>query len=274
MFSQEVRTMSAGTRLKPMSDTPSRNDAAPKTIGKDTIRLNRYLALCGAGARRKVEEFIINGRVRINGEVVTEPGRQVAGADEVELDGQLLSRVTPTYLIYNKPAGIISAVEDSRERTIIDVLPPSLDSLRLFPVGRLDRESEGLIILTNDGMFSQELIHPGAGITKTYEVELRKPLAEGMLLKWREGVAAEERFLKPIAVCRIDKSPRNSCFEVVLGEGIKREIRLMARALGNDVRRLKRRKIGKLELRYLPSGEFISVSKEELWRFIRDGKIV
>lgn len=241
---------------------------------KNTVRLNRWLALCGVGARRKVEEFIISGRVKINGEPVTEPGRQVAPDDVVEFDGQPLSLVTPTYLIFNKPAGILSAVEDSRERTVIDILPPLLDHLRLFPVGRLDRESEGLLILTNDGMFSQELIHPSAGITKTYEVELRQSLPDRLLVEWRQGVETEERFLKPIAVNRMEKTPRGRCFEVVLGEGIKREIRLMARALNNDVRRLTRRKLGKLELRNLHCGEYISVSKEQLWRFIRDGGIV
>ena len=125
-------------------------------MSEGTIRLNRYLAMCGAGARRKVEEFITAGRVRINGEIVDEPGRQVAPGDVVELDGRELSPVEPTYLIFNKPKGVLSAVEDSRERTVIDILPPSMDRLRLFPVGRLDRDSEGLIILTNDGMFSQE----------------------------------------------------------------------------------------------------------------------
>lgn len=242
--------------------------------GRETIRLNRFLALCGAGARRKVEDFITAGRVKVNGEVVREPGRQVAGSDIVELDGRTLATVTPTYLILNKPAGVVSAVEDSRERTVTDILPPAMDPLRLFPVGRLDRDSEGLIILTNDGMFSQELIHPSAGIPKTYEVELRRPLAEELLVKWRAGLDVEGRLLKPLAVRRLDKAPKGSCFEVVLGEGIKREIRLMARELGNDVRRLMRRKIGELELRDLPAGEFISVSKEELWRFIRKGKIV
>lgn len=241
---------------------------------KETIRLNRYLALCGVGARRKVEEFITSGRVKINGVVVTEPGRQVAEGDIVEFDGAELALVAPTYLIFNKPAGVVSAVEDSRERTVIDILPPSMDHLRLFPVGRLDRDSEGLIILTNDGMFSQELIHPSAGISKTYEVELRAPLSEELLIKWREGLVIEGRLLKPISVNRMDKPPEGRCFEVALAEGIKREIRLMARELGNDVRRLMRRRIGRLELRWLPAGEFLSVSKEELWRFIKNGKIV
>ena len=243
-------------------------------MSEGTIRLNRYLAMCGAGARRKVEVFITAGCVRINGETVTEPGRQVAPGDVVELDGRELSPVEPTYLIFNKPKGVLSAVEDSRERTVIDILPPSMDRLRLFPVGRLDRDSEGLIILTNDGMFSQELIHPRNGFTKTYEVELRRPMDEPTLIQWTKGVDAEGVFLKPLSVRRLARNPMQCWFEVVLGEGIKREIRLMARALGNDVRRLLRRKIGKLTLKTLPAGEFISVDRETLWRYIKEGKNV
>ncbi|MCE5201932.1 MAG: rRNA pseudouridine synthase [Synergistaceae bacterium] len=238
---------------------------------KETIRLNRYLALCGAGARRKVEEYITAGRVVINGETVTELGRQVTEGDTVTFDGVEMCPVRQTYLIFNKPRGILSAVGDSRDRTVIDILPPSFDPLHLFPVGRLDRDSEGLMILTNDGMFAQELIHPSKGITKTYEVELRKPLDEPLLIQWIKGVEAEGHFLKPLSVRRLARSPMQCCFEVVLGEGIKREIRLMARALGNDVRNLMRRRIGKLELKKLPAGEYISVSKEDIWRYINDG---
>ena len=243
-------------------------------MSENSVRLNRYLAMCGAGARRKVEEYIMAGRVKINGEVITEPGRQVEPEDRVEFDGKPAAPVEQSYLIYNKPRGLLSAVEDSRERTIIDALPPELDRLRLFPVGRLDRDSEGLIILTNDGLFSQELIHPRNGFTKTYEVELRHPMSEPDLLKWSKGVEAEGQFLKPIAVRRLAKRPMQCWFEVVLGEGIKREIRLMARALDNDVRTLYRRKIGKLTLKELPAGQFLSVSKEALWNYIKKGKTV
>ena len=140
---------------------------------KDTIRLNRYLALCGIAARRKVEEYITAGRVVINDEIVNEPGRQVAPSDVVKFDDRAVSPVTLTYLIYHKPKGLMCAVEDSREQTIIDILPTAMDYLRLFPVGRLDRDSEGLIILTNDGIFSHNLIHPIKDISITYEVELR-----------------------------------------------------------------------------------------------------
>ena len=240
----------------------------------NSIRLNRYLALCGIGARRKVEEHILAGKVSVNGEVVTEPGMQVEASDRVTFEGKDISPVEQKYLIFNKPRGVLCAVEDERERTVIDILPTEMDRFRLFPVGRLDRESEGLIILTNDGMFSQELIHPSMGITKTYEVELRNPLPEEKLIEWTRGVEAEGLFLKPISVRRIGRRPLQCWFEVVLGEGIKREIRLMVRSLGNDVRRLVRRKIGRLELRELASGSFISVSREELWSYIKNGKIV
>ncbi len=243
-------------------------------MSEDSVRLNRYLAMCGAGARRKVEEYITAGRVKLNGVTVSEPGRQVFPGDQVELDGRAVSPVEQRYLIFNKPQGILSAVEDSRERTVIDILPPELDRFRLFPVGRLDRDSEGLLILTNDGIFSQELIHPRGGFTKTYEVELRRPLDEERLIRWGQGVQTEEHFLKPLAVRRLARNPLQCWFEVVLGEGVKREIRLMARALDNDVRRLLRRKIGRLVLKELPPGEFISVERDVLWDYIKNGKTV
>ena len=149
-----------------------------------------------------------------------------------------------------------------------------MDYLRIFPVGRLDRDSEGLIILTNDGLFSHNLIHPSKNITKTYEVELRKPMDEPALIAWMKGVTIDDRLLKPVNVRRIARKPMQTWFEVVLAEGIKREIRLMARSLDNDVRKLIRTKIGKLELRTLPPGEFINVSKNELWEYINNGKII
>lgn len=241
---------------------------------KNSVRLNRYMALCGIGARRKVEEYILAGKVCINGETVAEPGRQVWETDRVTYEGKEIYPVEHKYLIFNKPRGLLCAVEDSREQTIVDILPTELDKYRLFPVGRLDRDSEGLIILTNDGMFAQQLIHPSMGITKTYEVELRNPLSEERLIEWVGGVKAEGLLLKPISVRRIGRRPLQCWFEVVLGEGIKREIRLMARSLGNDVRKLIRRKIGKLEIKELASGCFISVSMDELWSYIKNGKIV
>ncbi|MBR4401114.1 MAG: rRNA pseudouridine synthase [Synergistes sp.] len=159
------------------------------------IRLNRYIAMCGVAARRKAEEYIASGRIRINGLAVTEPGRQVLPDDTVEFDGRKIAPEAKKYLILNKPKGVLSAAEDARERTVIDILPPVYASYRLFPVGRLDRDSEGLIILTNDGDFSQQLIHPSNGFNKTYQVELRRPMEEPELIKWIAGVNMKSSFL-------------------------------------------------------------------------------
>lgn len=241
---------------------------------KETIRLNRYLAMCGIAARRKSEEYITTGRVKINGIVVDEPGRQVKPEDEVTFDDKPIKFVPLTYLVYNKPKGLLCAVEDSREQTIIDVLPTEMDSLKLFPVGRLDKESEGIIILTNDGMFAQELIHPRNGNLKTYEVELRYSIPEAKIKEWESGVLVDGKKLKPVSVRRLTNKNPKRCVEVVLGEGIKREIRLMVRALENRVEKLERVKIGKLKLRDLPQGEFISFTKDKLWSMIKDGGVI
>ena len=238
------------------------------------IRLNRYIAMCGVAARRKAEEYIASGRIRINGSTVTEPGRQVLPDDIVEFDGRKIMPEAKKYLILNKPKGVLSAAEDAREKTVIDILPPIYASYRLFPVGRLDRDSEGLIILTNDGDFSQQLIHPSNGFNKTYQVELRRAMEEPDLIKWIAGVKYEELFLKPVSVRRMGRAPLGHWFEVVLAEGIKREIRMMARALGNDVRKLFRIKIGKLTLNKLPTGEFIDIDRDKLWQYIKNGGAV
>lgn len=230
--------------------------------------------MCGVAARRKAEEYIASGRVSINGITVTEPGRQVFPQDTVEFDGTALTVSEKKYLILNKPRGVISAAWDARERTVIDILPPSYGAYRLFPVGRLDRDSEGLIILTNDGDFSQKLIHPSNGFSKTYHVELRRPLEEPDLIRWCAGVEYEESFLKPLSVRRMGRHPLGQWFEVVLAEGIKREIRMMARALGNDVRKLYRIKIGKLTLKKLPVGEFMEIDRDTLWHYIKNGGLV
>lgn len=243
-------------------------------IEPDKIRLNRYIALCGLCSRRDADKMIEGGRVEVNGKKVSEFGFRVGEEDAVSVDGVEISPAKETYLILNKPRGVLCAVSDIREKTVIDILPDCYAGLGLFPVGRLDKESEGLIIITNDGIFSQELIHPSKGYNKTYEVKLRTRPTEAQLSQWRSGVEAGGRILKPLSVRPMDVRPKGLWFEVVLAEGIKREIRLMARALGNDVSLLYRSRIGKLELRRLKSGEFISVSKEELWRYIKGGKIV
>lgn len=238
------------------------------------IRLNRFMAMCGVAARRKVEDYIYKGRVSINDAVVMEPGRRVHKGDKVYFDGKELSCVPPTYLVYNKPKNLLCAVEDSREQTIIDVLPPTMDYLRLFPVGRLDKMSEGIIILTNDGMFAQELMHPSNGILKTYEVTLKDYLTEEKLREWRSGILVNGKMLTPVSVHRNSTLSPKKCFNVVLADGVKREIREMVKALGGRVEKLERVQIGNLKLRNLEQGNFIAIPKDKLMLMIRNGGIV
>lgn len=235
------------------------------------IRLNRYLAACGVAARRKADALIASGRVSVGGEVETALGRVLEGPSDVCVDGQPVVLSRPVYIVMNKPRGVLSAVSDEREETVLDLLPAFYRALRPFPVGRLDKESEGLIILTNDGKFAQDLIHPSKGVKRTYLVYLRRSLNEKMMKEWQRGVIINERLVRPIEVARAEESPEGRCFKVVLGEGFKREIRLMVQALGNRVVRLRRVGIGGMFLRRLPSGAFNEFSREDLRNMLTSG---
>jgi 23S rRNA pseudouridine2605 synthase len=171
----------------------------------------------------------------------------------------------------NKPAGVLSAARDARGRTVLDLLPGAYGSLGLYPVGRLDRESEGLIILTNDGAFAQELIHPSRGVPRTYSVTLSSVLVKNKLDEWRSGVIIDGRLFKPIEVADLEDGPPGRGFKVVLGEGFKREIRLMAASLGNRVVRLRRVGIGGLFLNKLHDGAFCEYNYDELCDMISRG---
>lgn len=235
------------------------------------IRLNRYLAACGVAARRKADELISAGRVSVGGEAETALGRVLEGPADVRVDGEPVGLSRPVYIVMNKPRGVLSAVSDTREETVLDLLPNFYRALRPFPVGRLDKESEGLIILTNDGKFAQNLIHPSKGVKRTYLVYLRRTLNEKKMKEWQRGVIINGRLVKPIEVTRAEELFEGRCFRVVLGEGFKREIRLMVQALGNRVVRLRRVGIGGMFLHRLPSGAFNEFSRDDLSKMLASG---
>ena len=235
------------------------------------IRLNRYLAACGVAARRKADELISSGRVSVDGEPESALGRVLAGPSDVRVDDQPVGLSRPVYIVMNKPRGVLSAASDARGETVLDLLPSFYKPLRLFPVGRLDKESEGLIILTNDGKFAQELIHPSKGVRRTYLVYLRRPLDEKKVKEWQRGVIINERLVKPIEVSRMNDRAEGRCFKVVLGEGFKREIRLMVQALDNRVARLQRIGIGEMFLGKLPLGAFNEFNLEDMCKMLTSG---
>jgi 23S rRNA pseudouridine2605 synthase len=234
------------------------------------MRLNRFIASCGVVSRRKADELMLEGRVEVDGRVETSLGRVLDGPSDVRVDGTPISPARKVYIIMNKPRGVLSAASDRRGETVIDLLPDFYRGLGIFPVGRLDKESEGLIVLTNDGNFAQELIHPSRGVRRTYLVLLRRNIDEKMMNEWAEGVIIDGRLAKPLALSPVGEAPWR-CFEVTLGEGFKREIRLMALALGNRVSGLRRIRIGNLFLRKLPLGAFNEYNYDEIKNMIHDG---
>ena len=245
------------------------------TLKKDEaspLRLNRFLAECGLGARRKVEDLIHSGRVSIDGRNATEPGIRVLPGQVVALDGSPLARARKKYLLLYKPAGIISAVTDRREKTVIDLLGVRFRNLGLFPVGRLDKESEGLLILTNDGSLAHLLTHPSKGVIKRYDLWLdRRPSLQD-LENFAKGAEVEGKWVKPVSVGRLEGPGYGEWIRVFLREGRKRELRVMAETHGFRVKRLIRTAIGGLEDIGLRSGEFREFSLKKLTELIGIGE--
>jgi 23S rRNA pseudouridine2605 synthase len=223
------------------------------------MRLNRYLAAAGVASRRKCDELIAAGRIAINGKICTNFSAEPGPRDHVKVDGKLVQLDSPVYLMLHKPAGFVSTKSDPRARdTIFDLLPPKFSGL--FHVGRLDAQSEGLLLLTNDGEMAQRLIHPRYKIDKEYEVTLDRPwdpaltpkLVRGIFL---DGQRAQIAGLHPLKTTRL---------RVVLRQGINRQIRRMFEALGFKVKRLIRVRIGNLRLGDLPRGHWRMLTKKDL----------
>ena len=238
------------------------------------MRLNAFLASCGIASRRKSEIIILEGRVQVNGKIVLAPFFQVDPEnDTVTLDKKILKFSEHVYYVINKPAGYVCAVSDKYDPVIIDLITDCKE--RLYPVGRLDRESEGLLILTNDGNFTQSVLHPSKEIHKEYEALLNLPINNKQLERWRRGFEiSENRRVVPININVMNKEPRNQWISITIAEGIKREIRLMAKQVGFNVQRLIRRKIGAMTLENLKSGEFMRLSFLDLYTKIFNGGVV
>ena len=223
------------------------------------MRLNRFLAAAGIGSRRKCDELIATGRVTINGRVCTNFSAQPDERDHVKVDGKLVHLERTTTIALHKPAGFVSTRSDPNARdTIFDLLPPKFP--RLFNVGRLDAQSEGLLLLTNDGDLAQQLTHPRFKVEKEYEVTLDRQWESVHAPKLLRGIFLEGQRAQ---MARI-RSIRQTRLRVVLRQGINQQIRRMFFAVGYEVKRLVRVRIGNLRLGDLPRGQWRILSKSEL----------
>jgi 23S rRNA pseudouridine2605 synthase len=230
------------------------------------VRLAKYLAHAGVASRRSAEKLIRGGSVHVAGEVVRDPARDVGEQDAVEVDGRPVAPEPSEVWALNKPAGVVStAREPGRRRAVTDLID---SPRRLYPVGRLDADSTGLILLTNDGELANRLTHPRYGVPKTYRVRLGRPPRERELERLRDGVELEDGPSAPAGVERIGERE----IEITIREGRKRQVRRMVEAVDNSVQALRRTRIGSLELGGLRRGEARRLGEDEvraLWEHAR-----
>ena len=229
------------------------------------MRINNYIAHAGVASRRNAEELIKNGHVTINGTVVDNLATQVKASDRVEIDGSPIYNEEKVYYLLNKPRGVISSVSDEKGRkTVVDLLPEVRE--RIYPVGRLDWDTSGLLILTNDGDFTDKMIHPRNEIDKVYLARVKGIATKENLRPLTRGVMVDGRKTKPAHyhIVKVDKEKNRSVVELTIHEGRNHQVKKMFEEVGLLVDKLSRIRFGTLDLAGLRPGEFRKLSKKEI----------
>ena len=231
---------------------------------KGGVRLQKYLADCGVASRRKSEELILSGAVRVNGRPV-ELGTQVRpGVDKVTVRGRRVVRQNKSvYLMLHKPRGFVTTMSDEMGRKCVAELVQDVNA-RVYPVGRLDRESEGLLLMTNDGEFAQMMMHPSSHVGKTYRVTVRPDVTDEQITQLTTGMMIDGYRTAPAEVRIVAREPGRVVLEIVLYEGRNRQIRKMCEELGLDVARLKRVAVGNVKLGMLRPGDWRDLTEKEV----------
>lgn len=224
------------------------------------IRLQKFMADCGVASRRACEDLIEDGHVKVNGKVIRTQGFKINPIkDQVEVEGKTITQLkSKTYIAFHKPRGILSTMFDPDGRPCLSGFFESFEE-RLFHVGRLDKESEGLIILTNDGQWAHHVSHPSFEVEKTYVVETREPLSKAALQRLATGVELEDGFARPLSA-----RSRGIATEIVIHEGRNQIVRRMFEEIGFPVLRLTRTSIGPIKLGELPAGRWRSLNNVEV----------
>ena len=228
------------------------------------MRLNKYIASAGVCSRRKADELIANGNVKVNGAVMREMGFDVSEGDKVQVNGKLIEgEKDKVYVVVNKPLGYITSMDDDKDRATVAELVADIPE-RLFPVGRLDYNTTGLLIMTNDGQLTYSLTHPKHEVDKTYVATVAGVLSEKRLAKLRRGVDIGGFVTSPAKVRVIKQNPRSAVVEISIHEGKNRQVRKMFAAVGNKVQALERVAIGNIRLGRLKTGHYRKLTREEV----------
>ncbi len=235
---------------------------------KEAVRLQKYLADCGVASRRKAEEMITDGQVKVNGRKVELGTKIIPEKDIVTVNGKKVQQnEEKVYIMLHKPRGYITTMSDERDRKCVAQLVKDV-GVRVYPVGRLDRESEGLLLFTNDGEFANAITHPTKHIPKTYRVTIRPSISEDDITKLQTGIELDGRMTAPAEAFVIEKQEGRVVLEVTIYEGRNRQIRRMFESLGIEVARLKRISIGGVKLGMLQIGSWRNLDEREVRRLI------
>ena len=228
------------------------------------IRLQKFMADCGIASRRKCEEMIADGLVTVNGSKASVGDKIDPKHDRVSVRGRKIAVKTELrYIMLHKPRGFITTMQDEQGRHCVAELVQDV-GVRLYPVGRLDRESEGLLLMTNDGAFSNALTHPTRHVPKYYRVTIRPGITDEQLAAFEYGIELDGRRTAPAGIRVLEKQEGRTVVEVTLYEGRNRQIRRMFEALGIEVARLKRTAVGSVKLGMLPQGKWRDLTADEV----------
>ncbi len=231
-----------------------------------TTRIQKIISDSGFCSRRKAEELISSGRVKVNGRPCKLGDKADITEDIISIDGENLyveRKKNYIYIMLHKPRGYVTTVSDELDRRCVMDLLEGVEE-RVYPIGRLDKNSEGLLLFTNDGNFANEIMHPSCHITKTYRVTVRPDISEDQLLQLQNGVEIDGRYTLPAIVTVLTKEPNRVVLQMTIKEGRNRQIRRMCEAVGLEVARLKRTSVGPLKLGMLKPGEYRLLTSAEL----------
>lgn len=236
-------------------------------------RLQKVIAHAGIASRRKAEEYILAGRVKVNGQVVQQLGTQVSEKDQIEVDNVPIYQEEPVYYLFYKPRGVISAVSDDKDRKVVTDYFPNVTK-RIYPVGRLDYDTSGLLLLTNDGNFSQKLTHPKYEVDKVYVAKVKGKAENKQLLPLTRGIRYEGVKMAPAKfnILSNDAKSQTSIIELTIHEGKNHQVKNMLQAVGFPVQKLKREKYGQLTLTGLRPGEYRELNKKEVSQLLELAK--
>ncbi|MBO4383687.1 MAG: rRNA pseudouridine synthase [Clostridia bacterium] len=233
-------------------------------MADNTVRLQKYLADCGIASRRKSEELIAAGKVRVNGQTAKIGDEVDPKKDQVTVEGRKVRQDNELrYIMLHKPRGFISTMSDEMDRKCVAQLVADVGT-RVYPVGRLDRDSEGLLLFTNDGEFANNMTHPSKHVSKVYRVTIRPDITEDQVAQMMTGMMIDGKKTLPAEVRVVRKYADRTVLEVTLCEGRNRQIRKMCEALGLEVARLKRTSIGSVRLGMLQQGKWRDLTPQEV----------